>query len=417
MFHAPPPNPQGASLRSQHLLCHAYLWHTVFNHSVPYRLLSRAMTSTEDLSELLTLLYSAPLEPGKWQLFLDRLSHLTKFSSGCLIVGGANQGNEILAGGGLAFNPETARLYNEYYAQVDPFTVPALRNPRAAVIRGEELVSQRLLLKTELYNDLLRGDNLESMTLLSCNTEVERLDAMPLWRRKQDGPMDNASIALLEMLLPHVRTALQIRRGLQVANAQSHFAELALDAMSTAAFLVSRSGRVQHMNQLAAAIVHKSDGLYLEAATLSASASSENARLKLLIAGAASAGRSRTHTPPGGALSISRQGAQRPLHLTVLPVPEARRSIMATPCALVFVSDPAASPKSRGALLKMLYGLTPTESRLADLLLQGLEVREAAERLRVTLETTRFHLKRVLAKTSTHRQTELIRLMLSLPGR
>jgi DNA-binding CsgD family transcriptional regulator len=66
--------------------------------------------------------------------------------------------------------------------------------------------------------------------------------------------------------------------------------------------------------------------------------------------------------------------------------------------------------------MRQLYGLTPAEARVANLLLEGLEVREAAERLGITLETARFHLKRVLAKTGTRRQTELLRLMLSLPG-
>jgi DNA-binding CsgD family transcriptional regulator len=66
--------------------------------------------------------------------------------------------------------------------------------------------------------------------------------------------------------------------------------------------------------------------------------------------------------------------------------------------------------------MRQLYGLTPTEARLADLLLEGLEVREISNRLSISVETARFHLKRVLAKSGTHRQTELIRLMLSLPG-
>jgi hypothetical protein len=53
---------------------------------------------------------------------------------------------------------------------------------------------------------------------------------------------------------------------------------------------------------------------------------------------------------------------------------------------------------------------------LADALLEGLDVREAAERLHITLETGRFHLKRVFSKTGVGRQAELIRLMMSLPG-
>jgi DNA-binding CsgD family transcriptional regulator len=42
-------------------------------------------------------------------------------------------------------------------------------------------------------------------------------------------------------------------------------------------------------------------------------------------------------------------------------------------------------------------------------------MQEVANGLSLTLETARFHTKRVLAKTGTRRQTELMRLMLSLP--
>jgi DNA-binding CsgD family transcriptional regulator len=81
------------------------------------------------------------------------------------------------------------------------------------------------------------------------------------------------------------------------------------------------------------------------------------------------------------------------------------------------ISDPSSLPRRRTSLMQQLYGLTPAESRLADLLLEGIEVREAAEHLHITIGTARFHLKRVLAKTGSHRQTELLRLMLSLPVR
>ena len=66
--------------------------------------------------------------------------------------------------------------------------------------------------------------------------------------------------------------------------------------------------------------------------------------------------------------------------------------------------------------MRQLYGLTPSEARVANLLLEGCEVREVAERHGITLETCRFNVKRVLAKTGTRRQSELSRLMMSLPG-
>jgi DNA-binding CsgD family transcriptional regulator len=367
------------------------------------------------LSELLGSLYAAPLQPEKWQVFFDHLSRLTKISCGYLITGSESRGQEILAGGGLSFKPEVLNLYKEYYGPMDPFWRPFLRNPRVTVIRGEELVSHEQLTKTEFYNDLLSKYDMESMTLLSCSSDVNQTDVMPVWRRAQDGRMEEDSIALLRTLLPHANVALQLRNRLQTTDIQSRFSEMAMDAMSIAAFLVSENGYVHHRNKLAEVFVQRADGLRLDGTILTANNSSENARLHLFVSGAA-LGSDAKVALPGGALNISRQGTQPPLRVAVLSIPESYKSSIRTPCALVFVTDPAASPKSRAGFIRTLYGLTPTESRLADLLLEGLELRGVAERLGLTIETARFHLKRVLTKTGVRRQTELMRLMLSLPG-
>ena len=373
------------------------------------------MISTVDLSKLLASLYTAPLEPENWQIFFDHLSQLTKISNGYLMTDSENSGRQMLAGGGFNFDPGLFRLYKDHYAQIDPFWPVFLRNPRVRVIQGEELVSHDQLVKTEFYTDALAKNDMEFMTLLSCCSTAGQTNIMPVWRRLQDGPMDNASVALLQILLPHAHIALQIHAKLRAENIHNRFAELTLNAMSSAVFLVSAGGHVQYMNQLAVSCIEKRDGLLLKGAILTASNPTENAKLKLFILGAVSVRTNGTQNAPGGALSITRQSVQSPLHLVVLPVPENRKLTISIPCALVFVSDPDAVPKSRATLMKMIYGLTPTESRFADLLLEGLTAREAADRLGITIETARFNLKRVLAKTGTHRQTELMRLMLSLP--
>jgi DNA-binding CsgD family transcriptional regulator len=86
------------------------------------------------------------------------------------------------------------------------------------------------------------------------------------------------------------------------------------------------------------------------------------------------------------------------------------------PCALVFINDPAERPASRAALLSALYGLTPAECRLADLMLAESDLRRIAERMRITLNTARFMVKRILRKTETRRQSQLVRLLMTLPG-
>jgi DNA-binding CsgD family transcriptional regulator len=218
------------------------------------------------------------------------------------------------------------------------------------------------------------------------------------------------------MLMPHIQTALRLRTKVLACNASSVFSETALEAMSIAAFLVNGKGRVRHMNQGAAAYLQKRSGLCLLHGKLTAMDSAVSTQLELLIAGAASAGRSGSKSLPGGAIRLSRPGTASPLQVAVIPAPKDNQIAGSDTFVLVFVSDPSSPLRPRTTLMQQLYGLTPTESRLAALLLQGFEVREAADRLRNTLETTRFHLKRVLAKTRTGRQSELMRLMLSLPG-
>jgi DNA-binding CsgD family transcriptional regulator len=63
------------------------------------------------------------------------------------------------------------------------------------------------------------------------------------------------------------------------------------------------------------------------------------------------------------------------------------------------------------------YGTTPTEAQLAQMLAAGANLRGAANRLAVSRSTLRTQLKSISAKTSTNRQTELIRLLLLAPAR
>jgi DNA-binding CsgD family transcriptional regulator/PAS domain-containing protein len=372
------------------------------------------MISTVELSDLLADLYAAPLEPEKWQAFFDRLCRLTSIASG-FMISVRPEGNVILAGGGLNFDPEISHLYNQHYGAKDPYTEPAMRNHRIGLMRGDELVSRADLVKSELYNEVLIPYGLGHMTLMSCECSAEAVSKFPLWSSPKHGPMDAASTHLLETLIPHVQTALLLRSKIAASDASNLFSETALDAMSIAAFLVTGKGQIRHMNRLAAGYLEGTEGLRSHDGRLTATDSYEDAQLQLLIAGA-SGEKDASVSLPGGAMKIVRPLARTTLQVTVVPAPERYRPAESGSCALVFVSDPSSQPRPRAALMRALYGLTPAEARLADLLLEGCEVREAADRLRTTLETARFHLKRVLAKTGTRRQTELMRLMLSLPG-
>lgn len=373
------------------------------------------MISTEELSSLLATLYAAPLEPTKWQSFLEHLCSLTNIDSGYLVGSHPTEGNLVLAGGGLNFDPEVFRLYNEHYGANDPYRDPLMSNPRIGLIQGEDLVSHSTLLESELYNEVLSRYDLEYMNILSCNCSNGQAELLSLWRSEKHGALDREASLLLEMLIPHLQTALGLRTKVVACDASNLFSETALESMSIAAFLVTDKGLVRHMNQLATSSLQRRDGLFIQDGRLTADDSQQNAYLESLIFGAASSGRNKSATLSGKGIRISRRHNRSTLQVTVIPAPKDNQIGNGDSFALVFVSDPSSSPRPRSALMQQLYGLTPAEARVADLLLEGFEGREAAEKLRITLETFRFHVKRVLKKTGAHRQTELLRLMLSLP--
>ena len=68
--------------------------------------------------------------------------------------------------------------------------------------------------------------------------------------------------------------------------------------------------------------------------------------------------------------------------------------------------------------LRCQFGLTPAEARLALHLVAGETLRSAAVKLSITYETARSQLKSIFNKTRTHRQAELVIVILTaLPGR
>ena len=68
-------------------------------------------------------------------------------------------------------------------------------------------------------------------------------------------------------------------------------------------------------------------------------------------------------------------------------------------------------PTPNEAQLRSLFGLTPSETRLAQLLACGDTVEEVAQALGVKLTTVRSQLAVIFSKTGTHRQAKLVAIL------
>lgn len=100
----------------------------------------------------------------------------------------------------------------------------------------------------------------------------------------------------------------------------------------------------------------------------------------------------------------------RPL-VVHIPVPGPSATVTAQ--ATLFACDPNLEPIVDQSALRRLFGFTHAEAALATLLISGRSVEQATDRLCVSIHTGRTHLKRMMLKTDTGRQAELLRLLLT----
>jgi DNA-binding CsgD family transcriptional regulator len=78
----------------------------------------------------------------------------------------------------------------------------------------------------------------------------------------------------------------------------------------------------------------------------------------------------------------------------------------------VFVYEPHAGRRHLSSkVLAALYGLCPSEARLANELFAGRSVQQAAAALDITANTARSTLKRIFAKCAVGSQAELLQLL------
>jgi DNA-binding CsgD family transcriptional regulator len=82
--------------------------------------------------------------------------------------------------------------------------------------------------------------------------------------------------------------------------------------------------------------------------------------------------------------------------------------------ALLTLNALGPKPGPSAAILAKTFRLTPSEAKLACIIARGAPPDIAARELKISRETARNQLKSVFAKTNTHRQSELVALLLQV---
>jgi DNA-binding CsgD family transcriptional regulator len=206
---------------------------------------------------------------------------------------------------------------------------------------------------------------------------------------------------------PQLRGAVSLAERFALAKGQSSIETL--ERVGYAALVLDNNGQMVLINASAESML--GGDLTLSADRLHARDHESDRRLQTLIDRAVAPRALEAQVPSP---EFVRRFEGRPFMVEAMPASGALRDVFRRIAALVVITDLNARPRAPDCLIREAFGLTAAEARLAATLASGEDLRKAAERLGVTRETARGHLKSIFSKTEVNRQSELTALIARL---
>jgi len=365
-----------------------------------------------DLLDVVGDIYRAGIDPEGWSTVINRMAELVGATSGTFHFVDKDTGHvDVLGFDG--FDGTAFGLYEEYYHHVDLLSEGLFRLPSARCYTGRQMVPLQTFERSEIYNEFFRSLDIFHVMggLPIVNDGVGAL--IGLHRPINDHPFEESDTDTLDVLFPHLRFAARIHRRMTRLHARIDALESVYDHWPTGVILTDADAVVVWCNCRAEKMLRDNDGLTTCNRRLRATHPVTNRGLRDLLQSAATLGVDRQ---PAGDLAVPRPSSSDPYSVLVAPLAPHNGSpygLLNQPLAVVFISDPTHVVQTPAEALQRLHGLTPAEARLAEALMAGNCVRDAANLVEITEGTARTYLKRVLHKTGACRQSDLVRIVLS----
>ena len=379
------------------------------------------LRTEENVLDVVSGLYEAAVDPGLWPDALSGIRGIMNGSLASIVAGWDQHGNKPL----VLFDRGNKELVGELGTQAHKLVVEdlcpryrfAVDNPNLPIVY-DYLHGDETGFRTDPAYDLYRQYDCDYYIAAPRLLDLPGSETFLLLERDRSaGHVERSDIRLFALLSAYVRRAVRLSYVLEFRTLDSDMASLACEQQTHGVLVLDSVGKVVLANRAVRSMCALRDGLVLTAEGVELQRRSDHRKLQTLIANAVAIAGGRL-APGGGAMLVPRPSGKRPYQLSVVPMPK-WQTLWAShpPAATVIVADPEAAPELPPDLLKRLYGLSPREAELAIEMASGASLDVCAERLGITKGTAKLYLHNIFRKTETHRQAELVALLLRVPGR
>lgn len=297
----------------------------------------------------------------------------------------------------------------------DRHDVRAVRGARWFIEHGpgffceDMLFSREEIQRSEYFNGFGIKHDVPWFAAAPLIGDVHDYVALSFNRRAKEGAFTSEEIQRLNRVLPNLQLAALLCSETFAAHEKGMLASL--DLISKPACLLDDQGYVVQFNQKAAEIFDDQITVY-------------NRRLVSKLPNTQQkideAVRAVVRPDVGGAITadtlpLDPASPGNTIVLQFIPIVGQGNDVFRHSRAIVLISTPNQTQVlGLASKLVKIFNLTSREGEVAALLAEGFSTNEIADLLRLGEGTVRFYVKKILAKSGTHRQVEFIRYVLTL---
>jgi len=296
------------------------------------------------------------------------------------------------------------------YASRNPWLLSSEAYTAGRVMTGDELLSNKDLVKTDFYRDLLKPHGffhcMSGVAIRRGNTVY----IVSIHRGEDRRGFGEREKAGLKPLLAHLSLSLENDWRLRQERDLTAVMMGIVSRNSHPSLLVDAGGRIVQCSRAVAEPSLSSAGLCIEEGRLVAASAVDRTALREAIREVAAA--ARDHDDTTRAVTLS---APRAPHPAVVSIRVAGRVFSAErgevdDLVLVTMRNPRIEHDIHTCSFVKQYRLSPAQARVSVMIIAGHSLVDTARRLHVSENTVRSHLKQVFQKTNTHGQMELVHL-------
>lgn len=379
-----------------------------------------------DETELIHHIYEAALDASRWEHALNQLREMTD-SSHCNLVfyDQANPKRNNLHHSG--YYPEDAiQQYLDAMIDADIAVVRVIHRdlPLGVFSQPERLRHIAAETPATVTLDEAR-DFFENKVQEGPTTGTLLFDthySAALFALKRTPGAERYSDRVLQLgnrISPHICRAMRIHHQLNSTRQDNLTLQLALQKTAAGIALIDDNARVLIANAEATRLLSEHPSLRIGAnGRIQATCKNADTALRIIIEHMLDARRKPSvlqQIEPS--LPLPHAERMHPLKLSVVPL---RSPNVDCPsenngaAVAVFLTDPERRWHVSEDYLHHAYELTPAECSVAQVLVNTGNIRDIAEQRGTTESTARWQLKRIMEKTATHSQAELMRVLIKL---